>query len=40
MPFPPEEVPYPQEWLTQSLSRKIPHEPYIPIYPLEIMSKL
>lgn len=38
--YPPKEVPYPKEWLTQSLSRKILHESYIPVYPLEIMPKL
>ena len=36
----PEEVPYPKEWFTQSLSRKIPHEPHIPIHPLKIMPQL
>ena len=33
-------MPYPKEWFTHSLGRKIPHEPYIPIHPLEIMPQL
>ena len=37
---PPKEVPCPEDRLTQSLSRKIPHESYIPIHPLEIMPQL
>ena len=36
----PEEVPCPEDRLTHSLSRKIPHESYIPIHPLEIMPQL
>ena len=30
----PEEMPCPEDRLTQSLSRKIPHESHIPIHPL------
>ena len=35
----PAEVPSPNEWFTHNLSWIIPHEPHIPIYPLEIMPQ-